>query len=145
MAINLPNGLLKLLGIDPSTIEISLSEAGNSFNGTNANEHILGNGGGNSINAGGGSDIVEGGAGGDSLNGQTGNDYIEGGAGGNSLNGGAGIDTVGYSQSTAGVTITLNSGGGGQASGGDAQGDSIGGFRMSSVRCLPIRSPATIR
>jgi Ca2+-binding RTX toxin-like protein len=129
MAINLPNGLLKLLGIDPSTIEISLSDSGNSFNGTNANEHIQGNGGGDSINAGGGSDVVEGGSGGDSINGQAGNDYIEGGTGGDSLNGGNGDrDTLGYSQSAAGVTITLNSGGGGQASGGDAQGDSIGGF-----------------
>lgn len=128
MAINLTNGLLKILGIDPSTIEKSLGGGGDSFNGTNANEHIQGNGGGDSINAGGGSDIVEGGADGDSINGQAGNDYIEGGTGGDSLNGGAGIDTVGYSLSGWGVTITLNSGGGGQASGGDAQGDSIGGF-----------------
>jgi Ca2+-binding RTX toxin-like protein len=134
MAINLPNGLLKLLGIGPSTIEISLGGAGDSFNGTNANEHILGNGGGDSINAGGGSDIVEGGAGGDSLNGQDGNDYVEGGIGGDAMNGGAGIDTLGYSQSGSSVKVTLNNSGGGTTSGSGsgpgnhAQGDSIGGF-----------------
>ncbi|MBB3233268.1 calcium-binding protein [Phyllobacterium endophyticum] len=134
MAINLPNGLLQLLGIDPSTIEISLSEAGNSFNGSNANEHVHGNGGGDSINAGGGSDIVEGGTGGDSLNGQDGNDYIEGGVAGDAMNGGSGSDTLGYSQSGSSVRVTLNDAGGGTTSGSGsgpgnhAQGDSISGF-----------------
>jgi Ca2+-binding RTX toxin-like protein len=134
MAINLPNGLLKILGLDPSTIEVSLSEAANSFNGSNANEHIQGNGGGDLINAGGGSDIAEGGTGGDSLNGQDGNDYIEGGAGGDAMNGGSGSDTLGYSQSGSSVKVTLNDAGGGTTSGSGsgpgnhAQGDSISGF-----------------
>ena len=140
MAITLTNNLLKLLGIDPSTIEIPLGPGGDSFSGTNANEHILGNGGGDSINAGGGSDIVEGGSGGDSLNGQAGNDYIEGGAGGDAMNGGnepdgtTGSDTLGYSQSGSSVKVTLNDSGGGTTSGSGsgpgnhAQGDSINGF-----------------
>ncbi|TXR47558.1 calcium-binding protein [Phyllobacterium endophyticum] len=134
MAINLPNGLLQLLGIEPSTIEISLGNGGDSFNGTNANEHIQGNGGGDSINAGGGSDIVEGGAGADLLNGQDGNDYVEGGIGGDAMNGGSGSDTLGYSQSGSSVRVTLNDAGGGTTSGSGsgpgnhAQGDSISGF-----------------
>ncbi|RCW83047.1 calcium-binding protein [Phyllobacterium bourgognense] len=134
MAINLPNGLLKLLGIDPSTIVIPLGPGGDTFNGTNANEHILGNGGGDTINAGGGSDIVEGGMGGDTLNGQDGNDYIEGGIGGDTMNGGAGSDTLGYSQSGSSVKVTLNDSGGGTTSGSGsgpgnhAQGDTIAGF-----------------
>jgi Ca2+-binding RTX toxin-like protein len=134
MAINLPNGLLKLLGIEPSTIEISLGGGGDSFNATNTNEHILGNGGGDVIDAKGGSDIVEGGTGGDTLVGGDGNDYVEGGAGGDAMNGGAGIDTLGYSQSGSSVKVTLNDSGGGTTSGSgsgpgnNAQGDTISGF-----------------
>jgi Ca2+-binding RTX toxin-like protein len=124
MAINLPNGLLTLLGIAPSTIEISLSDAGNNFTGTNANEHILGNGGGDNINGGGGSDIIEGGAAGDNLHGGAGNDYIEGGAAGNSMFGDSGNDTLGYSQATSGVVLSLVSGNGS----GGAQGDHFSGF-----------------
>ncbi len=133
MAINLPSGLLQLLGLADGTL-ISLSNGADVYNGTNANEHILGNGGGDTINAGGGSDILEGGAGGDTLNGEDGNDYIEGGIGGDAMIGGAGSDTLGYSQWGSSVKVTLNNDGGGTTSGSGsgpgnhAQGDSINGF-----------------
>ena len=60
-----------------------------------------------------------------SLSGGLGNDTLIGGAGADALNGGDGTDTASYdagNQSTEGVTINLQTGGG---SGGDAEGDSF--------------------
>ena len=60
-----------------------------------------------------------------SLSGGLGNDTLVGGAGADALNGGDGTDTASYdagNQSTEGVTINLQTGGG---SGGDAEGDSF--------------------
>jgi len=66
-------------------------------------------------------DLLYGGAGVDTIIGGSGNTYFEGGAGADVLTGGAqGINTAGYKNSSAGVTIDLVSGLG---VGGDAQGD----------------------
>ena len=134
MAINLPIGLLKLLDVVDSPL-INLSNGNDVFTSVgNINQHILALGGNDAVKAGGGSDIIEGGAGNDALKGEEGNDYIEGGAGNDAMDGGnephgtKGSDTLGYSQSTGGVTITLNKDGAGTGSGGDAQGDSYTGF-----------------
>jgi membrane-bound inhibitor of C-type lysozyme len=66
-------------------------------------------------------DLLYGGAGVDTIIGGSGNTYFEGGAGADVLTGGTqGINTAGYKNSGAGVTIDLATGLG---SGGDAQGD----------------------
>ena len=66
-------------------------------------------------------DLLYGGAGADTIIGGSGNTYFEGGAGADVLTGGTqGINTAGYKNSAAGVTIDLSTGLG---SGGDAQGD----------------------
>ena len=62
-------------------------------------------------------------AGNDSLSGGNGDDALYGGAGADTLSGGAGVDAIFYQESGGGVTVTL----GGTGSGGDAQGDLIGG------------------
>jgi Ca2+-binding RTX toxin-like protein len=73
----------------------------------------------------GGDDTLTGGAGSDSLSGGTGNDTLTGGAGADVLDGGAGLDLGDYSASDAGVQIDLSTG---SATGGHAQGDSLGGI-----------------
>jgi hypothetical protein len=66
-------------------------------------------------------DLLYGGAGVDTIIGGSGNTYFEGGAGADTLTGGTqGINTAGYKNSGAGVTIDLSTGFG---TGGDAQGD----------------------
>lgn len=84
-----------------------------------------GGAGNDSIAGGGGADILTGGDGTDTLVGNAGNDEITGGAGADSMTGGTGIDTLSYAGSAAGVTVDLSTN---AASGGDAAGDSIGGF-----------------
>jgi Ca2+-binding RTX toxin-like protein len=82
--------------------------------------------GGNDIILGGaGTDILDGGDGDDLLVGGFGNDYIRGGAGRDELDGGAGVDTAIYTESAAGVSVDLVTGGG---AGGNAQGDSLIGI-----------------
>jgi Ca2+-binding RTX toxin-like protein len=83
--------------------------------GTNVNDFIY---------AGAGDDVIDGGAGNDKLAGEDGNDTFLGGAGADTMSGGAGIDTVDYSNSQA-VTVSLRAGTG---SGGDAEGDTLGGI-----------------
>jgi Ca2+-binding RTX toxin-like protein len=56
------------------------------------------------------------------LSGGAGNDSLQGGAGADILNGGTGVDTAGYTQSTAGVIVSLLWD---TASGGDAEGDEL--------------------
>src|SRR5450830_43849 len=66
-------------------------------------------------------DLLYGGAGVDTIIGGSGNTYFEGGAGADVLTGGTqGVNTAGYKNSGAGVTIDLTTGHG---TGGDAQGD----------------------
>ncbi len=64
----------------------------------------------------------------DRYDGLGGNDTIEGGLGGDELIGGLGIDTLVYTNSAAGITITLNGAVAAFGSGGEAQGDSVREF-----------------
>ena len=70
-------------------------------------------------------DILRGLGGNDLLFGGSGNDTLDGGAGADTLIGGPGMDAADYSSSTAGVNVNLLTGLG---SGGDAQGDILGGI-----------------
>ncbi|WP_366855650.1 tail fiber protein [Brevundimonas sp.] len=67
-------------------------------------------------------DTLTGSAGVNRLNGGDGDDVLTGGAGGDELNGGTGTDTASYATSASGVTVRLDNG---QASGGDAEGDTF--------------------
>ncbi len=69
-----------------------------------------------------GDDILTGAATDDTLSGLAGNDRLIGGAGADLLDGGDGFDLADYADSLAAVTVDL---GGGLASGGDAQGDTL--------------------
>jgi Ca2+-binding RTX toxin-like protein len=65
----------------------------------------------------------------DTLTGNNGANTIEGGAGADTLNGGAGTDTLSYANSSAAVTVNLQTS---SASGGDAAGDVISNFERLS-------------
>jgi serralysin len=69
-----------------------------------------------------GDDSLWGESGADGLYGGDDNDTLNGGNSGDWLDGGAGIDTAFYSTSPVGVTVNLATG---QASGGDAEGDTL--------------------
>lgn len=71
----------------------------------------------NEINGGADDDQIYGGGGADIILGGEGDDYIEGGGGIDTLTGGDGEDALGYSLATGGVTVSLNSIGGGSVSG----------------------------
>ncbi len=72
-----------------------------------------------------GDDRLDGGAGNDTLEGGAGNDSLEGGAGADALDGGSDSDTATYAGSRSGVTVDLADG---EASGGDAAGDTFKGI-----------------
>ncbi|WP_296818224.1 calcium-binding protein, partial [Brevundimonas sp.] len=72
-----------------------------------------------------GNDRIEGGEGDDVLEGGGGSDFIQGGSGADTLDGGEGIDTASYWNSSAGVTVNLQTGSG---LGGDADGDVLFGI-----------------
>ncbi len=86
-----------------------------------------GSGVSDSITGGAGNDNLMGAGNADTINGDGDNDFIQGNGGADSLNGGTGIDTVSYANSSAGVTVTLNSS---VNTGGDAQGDLLSGFEV---------------
>lgn len=77
--------------------------------GLDGNDTLYGNQGFDYLDGGAGNDTLYGGQGDDRLFGGEGNDYLEGGAGNDELHGGNGIDTVGYINATAGVTVSLSS------------------------------------
>jgi Ca2+-binding RTX toxin-like protein len=70
-------------------------------------------------------DSLEGDAGPNRLEGGAGDDTLRGGAGADTLIGGAGLDRVSYSDSDAGVNVSLNRS---LQTGGHAEGDSLSGF-----------------
>ncbi|URK86991.1 protease [Rhizobium sp. RCAM05350] len=97
--------------------------------GFDGNDTIYGGAGNDEISGGSGNDKLFGGSGNDSIAGGGGTDIIEGGTGADTLSGGADArDRVSYAGSAAGVKITLTYGTTTTGSGGDAQGDKIGGF-----------------
>ena len=93
--------------------------------GTANNDYLFGTDLNDFIYGGAGNDTIDGGAGNDKLAGEDGNDTFLGGAGADTMSGGAGIDTVDYSNSQGAVNVSLRAGTG---SGGDAQGDTLGGI-----------------
>ncbi len=97
--------------------------------GFDGNDTIYGGAGNDEIAGGGGNDKLFGGSGNDDIAGGAGTDIIEGGTGADTLRGGADVrDRVSYAGSASGVTVTLTHGATTTGSGGDAQGDKIGGF-----------------
>lgn len=112
------------------------------FIGTSAANHFWGQGGGDYFNGGGGNDTLDGGNDGDILYGEAGNDTIIGGAGQDYLDGGSGVDTVVYAGSPDGVTIDLAEG---TASGGDGDGKSSVGARLSGTIFSPALKMPSVR
>lgn len=76
-----------------------------------------------------GDDLIFGGTGADTLNGGSGVDTIQGGRGADVMYGGSDTgDTVSYAGSSAAVRVTITYGSATTGVGGDAAGDTIGGF-----------------
>ena len=97
---------------------------GSDIEGTGGADKLTGTADGESIAGLGGDDTIYGGGGDDTLDGGPGNDLLMGGPGADTLKGGAGdMDTITYMGSPMGVTINLRAG---VASGGDAEGDTLG-------------------
>jgi Ca2+-binding RTX toxin-like protein len=90
--------------------------------GSQHNDTLTGDNGNNVLTGLNGNDVLKGGGGADTLNGDAGNDSLKGGGGADVLNGGAGIDTANYSDSEAGVFVSLYTD---SAAGGDAEGDQL--------------------
>lgn len=85
-------------------------------------DQLFGDAGPNELLGRGTEDVLSGGEGDDVLSGQGGPDHLTGGPGGDALDGGGDIDTVTYSESSAGVSVDLSAGTG---SGGNAEGDTL--------------------
>ena len=88
-------------------------------------ENVIGSSGNDSLTGNAEANILMGGEGGDTVRGGAGDDVISGGAGKDSLEGGEGRDTLDYTSSSASVAVNLTLG---WVVGGDAEGDTIGGF-----------------
>ena len=92
-------------------------------------ENVSGSASADTLTGNNGNNYLIGRAGNDVLTGGDGNDILRGGTDADTLAGGNGIDWVQYIDSSAGVTVDLNSVAGFQsASGADATGDVISGF-----------------
>jgi Ca2+-binding RTX toxin-like protein len=91
--------------------------------GSGYGDGLIGNGDANALAGLGGDDFLSGMGGRDALDGGHGNDFLVGGSGADVLNGGEGFDWAGYAYSPAGVFVSLYDG---IATGGDAQGDTLG-------------------
>lgn len=94
----------------------------NVIRGLDGQDFIHGLAGNDTLWGGAGDDHFFGGYDDDTLYGENGNDLLEGHLGSDHLDGGAGNDKANYTQSNAGVTVSLETG---AASGGHAQGDSF--------------------
>jgi Ca2+-binding RTX toxin-like protein len=90
--------------------------------GSQYNDVLTGNDGANTLTGLNGDDILKGGGGADTLYGDAGNDTLKGGGGADTLNGGSGIDTASYTDSGAGVFVSLITD---SAAYGDAEGDNL--------------------
>ncbi|WP_422362893.1 tandem-95 repeat protein [Pyruvatibacter mobilis] len=92
---------------------------GDTLIGDDADNMLDGGSGNDDLRGGGGNDSLKGGDGDDSLTGGAGADWLVGGAGSDVLDGGDGFDTADYSQSDAGIAISLagTAGTGGHAAG----------------------------
>lgn len=92
--------------------------------GSTTIENAFGGDGNDTITGNSSNNLLFGGRGNDTISGGNGNDSIFGGAGADTIDGGAGDDIVYYTKSTAAVTVNLGTN---VNTGGEAQGDSIGG------------------
>ena len=83
-------------GSDTAAVEITVEDTstGNSIEGTEGNDTLIGTGDADLINGNGGSDNLRGRAGDDTINGGEGNDRLQGQVGGDLLDGGSGSDTL---------------------------------------------------
>ena len=123
---------ITLLGIE----SVTATAQADTVIGSDAANDILAGAGNDSIEGRGGGDSIQGGAGDDTIDGNAGDDVIEGGAGADRLSGDLALgsapemvfDIVSFRGSSAGVDVDLKVNGPADASGGDAQGDSIYGF-----------------
>jgi Ca2+-binding RTX toxin-like protein len=93
---------------------------GDTLIGDAADNMLDGRGGNDALSGGDGNDSLKGGDGDDTLDGGAGADWLVGGAGADAIDGGDGFDTVDYSQSDAGVSVSLM---GTAGTVGDAAGD----------------------
>jgi Ca2+-binding RTX toxin-like protein len=99
------------------------SNADNLFHGGGSADQMHGGDGGDELRGGSGNDELFGDAGRDRLFGDGDNDLLAGGADGDQLDGGDGMDTAVYSDSPAGVIVSLAAGA--TNSGGDAANDTL--------------------
>ncbi|GAB6843635.1 Ca2+-binding RTX toxin-like protein [Methylorubrum rhodinum] len=104
---------------------LTVVDGNNILDGRGGDDALSGKGGDDTLRGGTGRDSLLGGSGKDSLWGGDDNDTLIGGSGADKISGGNGIDTVSYSDSAAGVTVSLA---GGIGRGGDAEGDEIRAF-----------------
>ncbi len=81
-------------GVSTSATADIFRVTGNTINGTDADEILIGSNGNDILRGGGGNDVLLGGNGNDQLFGGTGADRLEGGAGNDILDGGAGNDLL---------------------------------------------------
>jgi serralysin len=100
---------------------VSGSELGDDLTGSNFDNKILGEGGNDIISGRSGHDFLLGGAGDDIIDGGFGKDILRGGPGADTLIGGVARDWAQYNTATAGVTLSLATGG----TGGEAAGDTF--------------------
>ena len=80
----------------------------NILSGLNGDDYIYANAGNDIIYGGYGDDFIMGNEGNDTIYGEAGNDHLIGGAGDDYMDGGNGIDSVGYTDASAGVTVDLS-------------------------------------
>lgn len=138
------NGLIENVRGSNGADDIQGNEVGNILYG----DALSGGPGGNdTISAGEGNDSIYAGSGTDTVDGDSGNDVIFGGQGADTVNGAGGIDTlqgglgadvmyggadagdtVSYTASASAVRVTITHGSATTGLGGDAAGDTIGGF-----------------
>jgi len=90
--------------------------------GSQQADTLIGNDGANKLIGADGDDLLKGGGGADQLFGDAGADTLKGGGGADTLNGGSGIDTASYTESGAGVFVSLITD---SAAYGDAEGDNL--------------------
>jgi Ca2+-binding RTX toxin-like protein len=114
------------IDLSNGTYTLSSNSAGAEGIGTIVNvENVTGSSFGETIKGNAGFNVLRGLAGNDTLNGDGGNDTLFGGAGADSLDGGADSDEANYTESTAGITVSLLTGAG---FGGHAEGDTLVGI-----------------
>jgi uncharacterized delta-60 repeat protein len=91
-------------------VELSGFPGNDTINGGAGADTLLGGGGVDTINGNDGSDKLNGGPGSDQIDGGAQSDILIGGTDDDSMNGGDGVDTVTYSDATAPITASLESG-----------------------------------